>query len=316
MMRYKPVCVPYKKKRRAMPRKYKKYQKKRVYKRNSRKGSIYGKVFQVAYGISRSISKDIRRVSKLGKGYKVVPRDQYVYNNAGRTDVPVGLQSTTVIPLYDKTDITSIKGNISGSNNTARLYLDQCNSTFRFTNQGITALWITLYHIVCRKDNSTFTTCANAWQTGIQDESGGASAYTHFGSIPTSSVSFNSYFKIKRIHKVALQAGASHEHTVQIHPRRVINYEEFNNVTYGVKDITSYVMFTASTSAYNDSTTKTSVTLGNGHLDYVYHKSYKYGWISDEQTSYYESNNLAGTFAVNQDVMQLAPGVVTGDSSA
>lgn len=310
-MRYKPVCLPIKKR----PKRPRRYGKKRVYKTTRRRGGIYGKVIQMAYGISTSYSKDIRRPSKIGRSYRMVARDQYIINNSLRQDVAVGVQSTNVIAVWDKTDVASIKSNLT-TNSTSRIYLDQCNSQFRFTNQGTTALWMTLYHISARRDNSSFAQPTNAWQTGIQDESGGASAFTHFGSIPTNSVSFNNYYKIHKIFKVALPAGGTHQHSIQVHPKKIINYEEFNNVTYGVRGITSYLMWTMSTSAYNDSTTKSSVSLAAGHLDIVYAKTYKYGYISDNQTSYYESNNLPASFAVNQDVMTLGPAVITGDTNA
>lgn len=313
-MKYKPVCVPRRKRMMRKPRKFRKARK-GAFRKRSRRGNLYGKVIQMAYGISQSSSSLIKRASKLGKFYKVASRDQYVINGSGRVDGSVGTQSTNVTAMWDKTDIASIKSNLS-LNNTARIYLDMCDSVFRFTNQGIASVFLTLYHIIARRDNSSFAGPTNAWQTGIVDESGASSAYTHFGSIPTNSVSFNNYFKIVKIHKVALPAGAVHQHVIRHHPKRVISYEEVNNVTYGVRGLSSYVMWTVSTSAYNDSTTKTSVTLGIPHVDYIYSKTYKYGYISDAQTSYYESNNLSSSFAVNQDVMTLVPSVVTGDTSA
>ena len=200
---------------------------------------------------------------------------------------------------------------------TTKFMTSQCKATYKMTNQDSGNAEVRIYDIAVRRDSSLFP--STAWAQGTKDESGtGTFDYSmQLGVEPTSSQTFNAFYKIKQQTRIILGAGQSHTHYVNLKPNKWIDGECILN---GASYLAGYTMFTiilVSGMPYNDLTTQTQVSSGQCNLDIVATKQHKYYVLQNATTQFNATpTRLPTSFAVQEEVMQTGYGTKVADLPA
>lgn len=287
--------------------------------RRYRRGHLYVKVRPFGYAGSKSSISVINKLSpKLRTTFRAIAQDIWTLNSSGRCDVTPGVQNLfSASAMFSHYDLSTLI-TVASANKTQKFLWEQCFGRMVMTNQGISSVFCDIYFIINRRDTATATVQGpyEAWTNGIQDEGGSSTDWSIMGNIPSNSLLFQRMFKIKKITRVLLSPGEVHEQSIMYKPNKFMPYEDIDNASYGVRNLTAYVMTIVRPAPYNDSTTKTQVTTGNGHVDWVFEKSYKYRYVSDNITTFNKTNNLVSAYTVQQDTMNLVPAAIAGDYNA
>ena len=201
---------------------------------------------------------------------------------------------------------------------TTKFMTAQCKATYKMTNQDSGNAEVRIYDIAVRRDTGVYPT--TAWSGGVQDESGtGSFDYSlQLGVEPTSSQTFNAFYKIKQQTRIILGAGQSHTHYVNLKPNKWIDGELVGN---GANYLAGYTMFTlilVSGMPYNDQTTLTQVSSGQCNLDIVMTKQHKYYVLQNATTQFNATaSRLPTSFTSGQEeVMQTGYGTKLQDNPA
>lgn len=122
------------------------------------------------------------------------------------------------------------------------------------------------------------------------------------------------YVKVLKVTRYILAQGESLEHVMHIYPNKWINaaFTNVNDDGLCIRDYTYGLMPIQIGMPYNDSTTKTQVSLGKNVVDYVVSKHfYSYG-ITDTATADNDHNNLVTSFTIGEDIMNEDTGLAVG----
>ena len=262
---------------------------------------------------------------------------QYWYQNyASRLTATPGTQNYFTLSMFgnypsvgdQNGDLVSIQNYVNAqiglSNATAtqgykttKFMTSQCKATYKMTNQDSGNTEVRIYDVAVRRDTGLYPTAA--WSQGAQDESGtGTFDYsTQLGVEPTSSQTFNSFFKIKQQTRIILGAGQSHTHYVNIKPNKWIDGELVRNGAYYLGGYTMFTIILVSGMPYNDLTTQTQVSSGQCNLDIVVTKQHKYYVLQNATTQFNASaTRLPTSFNVQEEVMQTGYGTKLADIPA
>ena len=213
----------------------------------------------------------------------------------------IGLGSTTAVQGYK----------------TTKFMTSQCKATFKMTNQDSGNTEVRIYDIAVRRDTNVYL--PSAWSQGSKDESGtGSFDYsTQLGVEPTSSQTFNAFYKIKQQTRIILGAGQSHTHYVNIKPNKWIDGELVQNGTNYLAGYTMYTLILVSGMPYNDLTTQTQVSSGQCNLDIVMTKQHKYYVLQNATVQFNATaSRLPTSFTVQEEVMQTGYGTKLADTPA
>nr|WAE42322.1 MAG: capsid protein [Cressdnaviricota sp.] len=286
-----------------------------------KKKSIYQKA--TPEGTGGWVSSQFYTPRIMPRAYKVLnrslPKNYYVINTAVRATTPIGLQGIfTPLSIWTKADVNAISQKIT-ANNTNRFLCQASSAELLLTNQDIGNCKVILYDILARRDLSTsgnITTPAAAFLNSLADEGGLNTNALVVGTTPFSSDLFTQFFKVCKVTTVTLAQGQCHTHRVSFKVNKVIDGEYIQYEGNGFKGMTHFTMMVVHGLPYNDSVTKTTVSIGSTAIDIVSKIQYKYTWIQDVDTTYSVANTLPGSFAVNEDVMDIGTGAAAVDSTA
>lgn len=278
-------------------------------------------------GTSGSMSKFFYGKRRIPKAFsltkKGLSRNYYVNNGSVRLTGGVGVQSMySPLIMFNYTDINAINTRIAGSiPNVNRYMLYSCSAELLLTNQDLGNVRLTLYDIIARRDmdsshSGQLTAPDYAWGNSYSDEGASNSDNLVIGSTPFSSDLFTQYFKVLKITHLDMSQGQTHTHRVHFAPNRIVDQEYIRYSPMNYKGLTCFTMIVQHGMPSNDSATKTSVSTGQTAIDMVWRKQYKYSWIADSDTNFYKSNNLASSFAVAQDIINIGAGSIAVDNVA
>lgn len=274
------------------------------------------------------------KVGKLSKWTTGLAKGQlpyhYTVNSAGYLTSVVGQQipmwvgasgGLTHTQMWSPADIYAM-GNAVTNGLVQRLMLNKCVMKLFGTNQSNGSQFIELYEIVNRRDctpqgNTEISTPAAAWMNNSLLET--ASNYTNPGSTPYLYRAFTTMYKVLKVTRYNLNPGETFEHIWSDTPMKrwdnVVTTEQNADsasptIGYGgYRGLTKHLMIVQWSAPYNDSTTKTQVSLGAGTVDYVVTKQYSVTPIYSSVAGYLNTNNLPQSFTNAQDIMNDDSGV-------
>lgn len=305
--RYNTTTVPY------VPQKLAAYKPVMLPKK---KKSIHQKAINV--GTGGSMSKFFYGRRKVPRGFRTkgLAKNYFVSNYATRLQATVGKQEVAnALVMCNLSDLTTIKGRVSATD-TSKYMLDTCSAEVMISNRELTNVRVYVYDVIARRDLNNVPTAAQGWTSGYADEGGADSNYQVVGTLPFSDDIFTQFFKVLKITHITLAQGQVHTHRVRFSPRKLIDGECLKYVNNGIKGLTCFTMVVVHGYPENDTTTKTQVSTGTATVDIISRKQYKYMYMVDSDTSYYQSNNLPSAFTVNESIVDMGSGAVTTDQQA
>lgn len=238
-----------------------------------------------------------------------------VYNDAGQLLSAVGKQNVaTVFAGFSNSDLASMYADLYASGTKGRLIVDKLNGSVTLSNIYLSNVSVDIYDCVARKDGNTNTlsTPTGAWSIGDTSE-GVASLYTKLGSQPTETDTFNIFWKVLQKTRIVLGAGQQHKHVINLDYYKKFSYPYLNNY-YTYRDCTHCVMIVIHGAPANDSTTQTSVSLGSGGVNYVWEKEYHFKYINSSEATVKDHSNLATSFAVAEQVVNIGGTTITANA--
>jgi len=287
---------------------------------NSTKKSIHQPAINL--GTSGSFSNFYYTPRKEPRAFRLIKKgisnNYLVNNNAVRLNASVGSQNNnTVNNMFNQTDLALISSKIS-SNNTQKFICKSCSAETMITNQDVGNVRIYIYDIIARRDltSSGVSNPSNAWNNSYTDEGGSGTSNQIVGTTPFSGDTFTQFYRVVKITHCTLAQGQTHTHRVRFAPNKIIDEEVVNNVSNGVKGLSTFTMLVYHGVPYNDLTTQSQVSTGAVALDVVTRRQYKYSWMNDSTTSFSSTNSLPSSFTVQEEVMDIGTGAKVIDSSA
>jgi len=208
-----------------------------------------------------------------------------VYNNsAQRLEITEGLQSSAIIGDYFTDTDVGLTFTAQGATAlSTKLFIKSCHSEMMIKNQENTAARLKIYDVICKKDtNATTTSPYQAFVAGFADAGTGgtAAAATYVGATPYDNARFTSFFKILNSTPVTLSSGATHTHTVNYAPNRMVSNEDATDVGgSGIGGLTVYSLLVYHGTPINAIDTQTEVTTSPCALDVVQSETYKYLYV-------------------------------------
>lgn len=194
-----------------------------------------------------------------------------------------------------------------------KMGLDYAQYKSWFTNQEGQSLTLLIFDCVSKRDGpSSSYDPTTLWQTGLTSEVDGTGATNQTsapGSMPTTSKTFNDYWKIAGLTKVELGPGRSHEHIFRHKLNRVFDTEILASIANYVKGI-SCASFVVAYGVPTDSSATSAV--GTVSLSPV-----KLIWVTQfRHVSRALSSTPRGVFSTNTLSAAITPHFVQEDSGA
>lgn len=224
----------------------------------------------------------------------------------------VGLQNFSGILAIQLTSsqLSTMMSRVVPAGATNRMILTKIHSEMLISNAQTGNVNITLYDWVARRDITTANAQnpATAWSTGITDESG--TGATVVGALPFDSQLFNTYYKVVKVTKFLLGAGAVHRHVVDFAPNRFLNQELIQNTTYGIQGLTHGTLVVTSGMPANDSVTSTQVRLGSSTINVISSWEAQYKFPQNNSTKIFQTNALSTSFTVQEEIISTGGGGV------
>jgi len=227
-----------------------------------------------------------RPLTKWQVGLKKNAASNFVYaNSAQRLTSGIGVQAISLLSnTYANIDILN---QFSSTNQTCKTIIESCTENSIIRNQNNNDCYLTLYDIVCRRDQYASTsseqTPFTSWANGNGD-AGASNMLYQVGTTPFSSPQFTQYFKVVKVTHIILPAGGTHEHRVHYEPNRLIS-REVATISGFIRNLTHFTMAVQYGAPDNDSSVVTTVSIGSSTLDVVQTKQYKYTYVSDAVTN-------------------------------
>lgn len=240
---------------------------------------------------------------------KLLARNHYVANNAGRFTGGVGVQGVQQQLYSDRTTLDAIS-NLGGTGVQDRFFFEGFEGEWFLTNSTTGTIQMTVYDVIA-KDNLSIAIAGSTkvstpqlcWQFGVDEAGGSATDYNTVGSRPQESDYFRRFWKVVKTHKIELGGGATHRHVVKHQANRVVSATETQAYAYGLKDCFCGSLFVFHGQPAHDSTTGTSVTTLQTAVDFVFKVSYRYRFMEQSSDKWTRSNNLATSFAVGPELI-------------
>lgn len=275
-----------------------------------------------------------KRISPTALAMKRVSASDYLYNAyATRVSAGIGYMSAFGVSLlaggpyiaaggnYDN-DIGSIQYRINAATSGndpkkgTRYLIESCDAVYRITNQDNGPVEIHLFDIVAKTDNNVSP--QEAFRQGLANMSTVAFTSTTLppGIQPQMSSDFQYNFRIVKHKHLTLGQGRTFTHSPKLKPNTVINSEVMEEGNLNIRGITTWSMICISGLPTNDSTTKTSCSLGSANVDIAVTKMIKYCYVQDQIPNLYINTNLQTAYAVGESVLNIGTGTATLDASA
>lgn len=243
-------------------------------------------------------------LSELCKNYKVI-------NSAAVVSSVVGKQNVfDAAEFFGAADCAAMLTATAGKS----IFIGVRSRTL-LTNASNTTCFVLIYDIVPKRDlsNGTITAPSTAWSQGVSDE-GVASAYQIPGNTPFSSKSFTEWFTIRKVTKITLAQGETHEHEAMWYPNKSMDYGVLQYASI-LKGLTCFQMIVHHGQC-SDAITGGAVSIGASKLNFVTYKEYEHSWIADNTTSLVATNSLPTTFTGGENTISLGAGLVEAYTTA
>lgn len=184
-----------------------------------------------------------------------------------------------------------------------RFLLESTTGEYLISNSSLATAYVDIYDIVRKRDATGLTgptsSPSAAWSAGVSNESG-AITPNPIGDLhilPTDSMLFKDYFKVKKRTHIALAQGATHRHSLKLKVNKLIDEELIGNASGDLAGFTVYTMIVAygqpaSVPASEPSTGPNPVTTAKVALDVVYSSRTKFTWVQDNTTNLWVNDNL------------------------
>jgi hypothetical protein len=238
------------------------------------------------------------------------PNTNYV-NSVVRIPVPIGQQSAfNLASAYTPYDIAIFNPGVNATFiKNSRVFLESCSQKILSTNMTNVNVFMDLYDVECRRDYLNTADPPSVWSTGLVDQNN-AALISDVGSTPFASQLFTQLFKVKRITRVILSAGETHEHITYHKADWLWNHEVDGNPAVaavngqqGYKGLTNYTFAVSYGAPVNDSTTKTQISTSAAAIDCVITKQYRYSYMSSNSSNVQVvTNTLPTAFTVAGEV--------------
>lgn len=220
-----------------------------------------------------------------------------VANIAGQLLVTPGVQNAAApMQMCSSADFNLI----AGTSKIQRYVLERAIGEIFMANNYKANVRITIYDVVARRDipSATLTSAFTTWSQGLTDI-GLTNTYQNVGATPYGSDAFNFYWKVLNRTEVVLAGGSVHRHRVVWKGGKLVAGPEAAYLS-GWKDCTYNTLVVISGQPAHDSTTKTSVTLGSGGIDYTIQTEHRWKLLSSNLPVINRSNALATSFAAGE----------------
>jgi len=236
-----------------------------------------------------------------------VARQVSVENGAGQDQSSIGLQSALSFTFAASAGVTAF---LASPND--KLVLHSIKGEISMVNSSSSNSTLVLYDIICKKDagGANASTPVNAWASGIDSAGGSSTDYQVIGSVPTESVTFNSFYKVVQSTRISLGPGQMHRHEVTYNPNRTLPGLYTTNQPYNLAGVTIYTLVVHYGMPAHDSTTTTDVRIDVSAIDYLQKVSYDWRLLEESTTTWKKTNNLATTFAVGEQFVNESVGQV------
>ena len=247
---------------------------------------------------------------------KVNQSNWYVTNQSYRLSTGAGAQGFQEFGMFTggtfggtnyNSDLAVIVGKITastGSGSTGRttnVALQSCSNKMMIANNESTPVVVTLYDVVCRRDDITGP--YNAFSFGVYDESTTTSNGHDLGSTPFNSQLFTTKYKILKKSEIILPCGSVHEHNVFYAPRKVFKAEILTNANQSLEGLTVYTFIVYKGTPENDPALH--VNTSGATLDIVITKSLRYTFSSDTTANFSYTNNLPTFTGTGQTINEI-----------
>lgn len=239
--------------------------------------------------------------SYVKENLQTLAPQSWVTNAAGQLLVTQGKQATTNMLAMGG---ASAYANVSGGSKNQRYVLERADGELYMANNFLANVKITIYDCIARKDISQSAVYApySAWNTGLTDMGLPITAQ-NVGATPFDSDTFNCFWKVLKRTEIILAGGACHRHKVTLKGSKLVTGPE--GYYYNVyKDTTYYCMVTISGQPAHDGTTKTTVGLGSGGIDYIESTEHRWKQLSNATQSIGRTDGLTGiTLTTEKEVI-------------
>lgn len=229
-------------------------------------------------------------------------------NSAISADATAGVQSYYEIPWLSGPIALAISSAV-----TDRVFFEKIAGEVQLVNASATNSSLIIYDIIARRDINTANknnSPAGAWAYGIDNEGGSSSDYTVIGSTPLESEMFRNFYRIVQRTPISLAPGELHRHITSFTPNKLLSSTVSDCCTYGIGDLSCWTLIVHHGMPAHDSTTTTSVTIDPSTLDVVHFMTVDTRLLQKTDTVWTKSNNLSTSFAVGEEFVNKAQGLV------
>lgn len=231
------------------------------------------------------------------------------YNNSGgRLTQGVGYQLVQVpFAFLDQTDLNLMFSKITNEDtsggrvaNTKKMIMYTQQAHLMLTNSTTAGNIITIYHLICRKDNSIAPDVA--FTNGMTDENGATCAF-FLGAHPKTSQKFRELWAIKKVTRRFLGPGASMDCSLKAKCNITIGQQRVTTTSQYYAGITSCFLIVCRGVPINDAAVPSNVYTSGVVLDAVWTKTFRMTWVPQAQERVYFTDNVDHIPVVPQQVL-------------
>lgn len=263
------------------------------------------------------------RPSAKARAMKKVGAPNVYLSNSGLSFQCVeGFQASSQHSWCNIADLNTIRGFVPGSGTLPvpgsvipnQYILESMIGEVVYTNASTATCELELYDIVRKRDAHATGTATqspiNAWEQGMinAEQTGATSPQNFLKSTPFDSKLFQDWFKVVKRTRIQLTQGATHRHSVNLSPNRLVDEELLAYTGADVAGLTVYTMcrvYGQPASILNDPLPP-DVTTAAIRIDAVQSVRYKYTWVADTVHNVFVTDNL--TSHAGEQVLSIGKG--------
>lgn len=282
-----------------------------------------------------SVYSSYKKPSYAVKVLKNVAASDYIYNSYfARVESSIGYSTPSAVSLLGGGAYTGsgggfdsdmaqiiyrIQGGVSGNDvkKTTRFVVESVKAQMQFTNQDNGPVNIRIFDIVSKRDHNYSP--QEAFRAGLANQS--ATAFTLAtmppGVLPTMSLEFNNYFKVKGTKTITLEQGKTHLHNITLQPNRVVNAELLKQSNLNIAGLTHWVLFVVTGCVVNSVTNPdTEVSVGAAAVDVSLIKTMRYTFCQDNTSNFFVNTNPPTSLTGGESILNIGTGTATVEVQA
>jgi hypothetical protein len=268
-------------------------------------------------------------MSKWNKGLKKSSTSStYAYNGSSSNSWANAVQAVqNIAEAFTASNINACINTIfptARNDQTKKIVLESCQAIIYFTNQSTAAVAFDIYDCVPRRDmpiNSTVEGYTNdpinLWSLGMADQGVPSNVPQVVGITPFQSPAMCENWLIKKVSKIILPQGGTHEHRVHLEPNKAFNLATIRDGDNWFKGL-SYNSFFVARGFPVDGTSiggvANTVTTSGGKIDFVVSYKYTFMSVSDAESNVSIANNLLTV--TGAQMVNIGSGVVAAPVNA